>query len=162
MLIKRRYPVKTIFFATIFIAAILAILPVPHWFIPYRPEWIALILIYWSMAHSEEINIGTAWTIGLLADVLLGSLLGLHALCFSIIVYASIRFHARLRVSSLAQQMLFVGVILLPYMLIMLWVDGMLGRKVNTIIYFTHIFSSILIWPWLFLFLRTLRLKLVI
>ena len=90
MLIKRRYPVKTIFFATIFIAAILAILPAPHWSIPYRPEWIALILIYWSMAHSEEINIGTAWTIGLLADVLLGSLLGLHALCFSIIVYLSL------------------------------------------------------------------------
>ena len=51
----------------------------------YRPEWVPMVLIYWVMALPYRIGIGSAWIVGLVLDILEGSILGLNAMALVII-----------------------------------------------------------------------------
>ena len=43
--------------------------PLPGWLDPFRPEWVALVLIYWCMAVPNRVGVGVAWIVGLLQEV---------------------------------------------------------------------------------------------
>ena len=62
---------------------LLTIFPMPDWFSAIRPQWCALILLYWCFALPMHVGIISGWCVGLLLDVLLGTLLGQHALGFA-------------------------------------------------------------------------------
>ena len=62
------------------LALLLDIIPLPLWVDRFRPDWPALILIYWSMALPHRVGIGSAWVLGLLVDAAKGTLIGQHAL----------------------------------------------------------------------------------
>ena len=64
------------------VAMMLTSLPLPETAIIYRPDWLILVLIYWCMAIPERIGIFTGWMLGLLLDVMYGSLLGQNAMAF--------------------------------------------------------------------------------
>jgi len=42
---------------TIIGAFMLAIMPLPDWAIVYRPDWVTLVLIYWSMTVPSRIGV---------------------------------------------------------------------------------------------------------
>ncbi len=142
---------------TLVIALMLMIMPLPDWARPYRPEWPALAIIYWCMAMPKNVGVGIAWMLGLCVDVIQGALLGQHALGFAITAYIAIRFHQRVRNYPLHQQAMFVGMILMPYMSISLWILGILGEDPKTWLYWAPVLTSILVWPWIFLVLRAVR-----
>ena len=142
---------------TFVVAIVLMLMPLPDWARPFRPEWIALALIYWSMAFPKNIGVGIAWALGLCVDVIQGALLGQHALGFAITAYIVIRFHARIRNYPLHQQAMFVGMILLPYMSISLWILGILGEDPKSWLYWAPVLTSVIIWPWVYLVLRAIR-----
>ncbi|MDH5778735.1 MAG: rod shape-determining protein MreD, partial [Gammaproteobacteria bacterium] len=58
------------------IAFMLLMMPMPEWLRLARPEWVAMVVIYWSMALPKRVGIGSAWTAGLIVDVIRDSLLG--------------------------------------------------------------------------------------
>ena len=87
-----------------FIAYLLAIVPFPEWAMIYRPEWVPMVLIYWAMALPYRVGIGFAWVVGLLLDVLEGSILGLNAMSLVILAYVTISLHQRMRMFSTLQQ----------------------------------------------------------
>ena len=60
------------------LALILGLLPMPAWFENARPEWVALVLIFWVIAMPQRINVGIAWMLGLLLDGFNDTLLGEH------------------------------------------------------------------------------------
>ena len=86
------------------VAMMLTSLPLPETAIIYRPDWLILVLIYWCMAIPERIGIFTGWMLGLLLDVMYGSLLGQNAMAFSIIAYLVNILHLRVRMFPLWQQ----------------------------------------------------------
>lgn len=139
------------------VAMMLAIVPMPDWARPLRPEWVAMTVIYWSMALPRMVSVGVGWFVGLLMDVLKGALLGQHAFGYVIVAYLSARFHQRVRVFPLWQQAVSVGLMLFPYMLLSLWVDGLIDRSPGTWLYWAPLATSVLLWPWVFLFLRQVR-----
>ena len=48
-----------------FVAAyVLAVLPLPHWLQWGRPEWVALVLIYWCIALPHRVGMVPAWCWG--------------------------------------------------------------------------------------------------
>ena len=96
---------------TFIIAMILMLMPLPEWARPFRPEWLALALIYWSMTTPKNVGVGVAWMLGLCVDVIQGALLGQHALGFAITAYIAIRFHQRVRNYPLHQQALFIAMV---------------------------------------------------
>ncbi len=81
-----------------------------------RPDAVAVVLLYWCMHKPLRIGIGTAWMIGLLADVADASVLGQHALAYSALAYGSILLHRRLQMFHLHQQLPQVfGILTLTY-----------------------------------------------
>lgn len=86
------------------VAYLLAVIPFPEWAMNYRPEWVPMVLIYWVMALPYRIGIGSAWFVGIILDVLEGSILGLNALSLVIIAYVTLSLHQRLRMFSSLQQ----------------------------------------------------------
>lgn len=138
-------------------AFMLTIIPLPDAIKTARPEWVALVLIYWCMALPNRIGVGYGWLSGLLLDVLKGSLLGQHALAFAVVAYLSLRLHQRLRVFPIWQQALVVLVMLIFLQLLVLWFDGIIGLPAKNWQYWLASLTGMLLWPGIFITLRELR-----
>ena len=141
-----------------FVAAlVLTILPLPDWLQVLWPEWGALVLLYWCLALPERISVGTAWVVGLLLDVLHGSLLGQHALAMTVIAYLTVNLHQRIRLYPLWQQALTVLMLLALYQLLLMWFDGIIGQPTKPWTYWLPPLTGMLLWPGSFLLLREIR-----
>lgn len=146
-----------IIIASFIIALMLTMVPLPDWAELFRPEWVALVLIYWCMAIPERIGVGVAWIVGLLLDVLHGAILGQYALALVIIALLTLKFHQRIRLYPIWQQALVVMALIFLQQLLVLWVKGIIGQSPGTWLYWLPSLSSMLFWPWVFLLLRDLR-----
>ena len=142
---------------TFVVGFILSALPLPETIIDWRPCWLAMLLIYWCMALPERVGILSAWLLGLLFDVQQSFILGQHALGFIFLAYVIIKNHKRMRVYPLLQQSLVVCLYLLIFQAIMLLVMLLSGTITYTWFYWLPAFTSMLIWPWLFIFMRDFR-----
>ena len=132
-------------------------LPLPNIIVDWRPCWLPMLLIYWCMALPERVGISSAWFLGLCFDAQQSFILGQHALGFIFLAYIIIQNHKRLRVYPLLQQALVVCLYLLIYQAIMLLVMLLSGTITYTSFYWLPAFTSMLIWPWLFIFTRDFR-----
>lgn len=146
-----------IFITSVFAALVLALLPMPNWASAFRPEWMVLVLIYWCMALPNSIGVITCWSLGLVLDVLKGTLLGQHALALSLVGWLVLQSHLQLRMYPVWQQTLIVAAFLGIYEFLMFWIDGISGHAVSPEDRWAPIITSILLWPWIFIILRDLR-----
>jgi len=144
---------------TFVIALMLTMLPLPDWAHVFRPEWVAMVLIYWVLALPERIGVGVGWVMGLLLDVVKGTLLGQHALALALVAYLTHHLHQRIRVFPLWQQALFVLMLVALDQMIVLWIKGIIGQSPETWLYWLPSLTSMLLWPWVFLILRDMRRK---
>lgn len=140
--------------ASIVTALALTILPLPEWAIWLRPLWVPMVITAWVLVLPERVSIGIAFAIGLIMDILLGTLLGEHALVLTILAYVSAKFQHRLRLFPLWQQTTVVFFLLFIYQLVRYWVQGFLGQLPGTWAYWLPLLSSTLLWPWVYLLLR--------
>jgi rod shape-determining protein MreD len=148
-----------VIYASLLIGLILMILPLPDWAQLYRPNWLALILIYWSMALPKRVGLWYAFFSGIVLDTSMGTLLGQHTLALVVIIFLNLNFYQRIRVLALAQQAIYVFALLLINQVVVAWVEGILGRPTPLIAYFGAPLVGMLIWPWVFVILRDIRRK---
>jgi rod shape-determining protein MreD len=134
-----------------------AIIPLPVNLETARPEWVALVLIYWCMAIPERIGVGYGWIVGLLLDVLKGSLLGQHALALAVVAYITLKLYRRMRVFPLWQQSMVILFMLILHQLLILWFDGIVGNPEKNWLYWLASLTGMLLWPGVFLVLRGTR-----
>lgn len=144
-------------FLSLIAALFLAALPMPDWTVWMRPAWVLLILIYWTMVNPYQMNVGWAWFTGLFVDLLNGTLLGEHALAFTIIIYLVSRIYIRLRMFPLLQQSISIFLFMLLYQFIIFCIQGFIGELPNSQLYWLSSVTSMLIWPWLFMVLSNMR-----
>ncbi|MGL5036677.1 MAG: rod shape-determining protein MreD [Aeromonas sp.] len=142
---------------SILLALCLSILPLPFQFEPFRPDWLAMVLIYWAISLPHRSNIGPAWVAGLLLDVLLGGTLGVRAVAMVLTIYLASAQYKGIRNSSLWLQALIIGVLSLVGKLTVFWVEHLFGQTNLNFAYFWSTLTTMLIWPWVFLVLRNLR-----
>lgn len=149
---------KLLVLVFIFIVAfVLEIMPWPSGFQGLRPTWIALLLIYWSLALPDKISVGTAFLAGIVWDLILGSILGIHALVLSIAIYFVAKHHLILRNLSLWLQSLLVMVYIALIRFCIFLVELVLhGASFNSQELLGAIISGVL-WPWIFLLMRQIR-----
>jgi len=140
-----------------FVALLLSALPLPESLQAWRPEWVLLVLLYWVVALPERVGIGFAWMLGIMLDVLEGSLLGLNAVGLTIVTYCSLLLYQRIRMFSWLQQVLFVFFLVAVNQVIGHWVKGILGASAQTLIFLLPALISALLWPWIFVVLRGVR-----
>lgn len=143
---------------SLLLAYLLAMVPFPDWALHYRPQWVAIVLIYWAMALPYRVGIGVAWVAGLFLDVLEGSLLGINAMSLAIIVYITLSLHQRLRMFSALQQSAVVLALVGLHMMLVYWLKVAIGQsESHSLLFLLGSVSSAFIWPWVFLFLRHMR-----
>lgn len=143
---------------TFLMAFLLAIVPFPEWAMHYRPQWVALVLIYWMIALPYRVGMGTAWVVGAFVDILEGSMLGLNALAFTLIAYLVLNVHHRLRMFSYLQQSALILVMVGLSLILVHWIKvGTEQSDSVGMLFLLSAVSSAFVWPWLFVLLRQLR-----
>jgi len=154
---------RIIVWISIAAALMLTILNLPDALQPWdsrlRPDWLALVLIYWTLAIPHRYGLFTAWTSGLLLDVLTGTLLGQHALALALVVYLVQRMHMQMRVYPPWQQAALISALLLVYHFQLFWIDGATGDGELSRWRWLPILTSAIIWPFMFQVLRSIRLR---
>ncbi len=146
-----------IIIATFVAALMLTVAPLPDWLGQMRPEWAALVLIYWCMALPQRIGVGVGWIVGLFVDVLRAELLGQYALAFALIAYVTLHLHRRVRVFPLWQQAASILVLIVLEQMLILWVKGIMGQSPHTWTYWLPSVTSMLVWPIVYILLRGIR-----
>lgn len=133
--------------ATVVIALILSVVPLPHWMDVARPYLLLLLVIYWSLSAPRIAGLTFAWLCGMAIDVLKGTTLGQHALAFLLVSFLTHKFQLRMRIFPLSQQTLTVLLLLLLYEFVVFWTDGIIGYPVTAWTRWIPVFTSTLLWP---------------
>lgn len=125
----------------------------------FNPDWVMLVLIYWSIALPERFGVFTAFCVGLLTDVLTGRLLGQYALIYAVISYFAIKQHRRLRQFPMPQQCMFVLLCLLGEQSLVLVIESMQATANRLPFSFWYsVVTGALVWPLVFVVMRTIRM----
>lgn len=143
-------------------ALMLTVIPVPFQFNLFRPDWVLLVLIYWILALPRRVNIGTAFFMGLLTDVLVGTVLGVNALAFSVVAFVVAVNHLKIRNFAVIQQSVLIGLMLALYQLLLFWLSHFLTGVYFRPGYLWPVLIGMIVWPWLFWLLRRYRRQLKI
>ncbi|WOJ94998.1 rod shape-determining protein MreD [Congregibacter variabilis] len=143
--------------ASLLVAAVLAVLPLTESLIWWRPEWILLVLLYWTIALPHRVGLVTALAVGLLVDVMEGAVLGQNMLCLAVAVTLAGLMYQRLRVFSLLQQASVVFVLAGLHQLLTQWLQSLQGGGVSGFAFLFPALSTALLWPLLMPVLRGLR-----
>lgn len=142
---------------TFVFAYVMAVLPLPQWLLWGRPEWLALTLIYWTIALPHRVGMFTALVLGVGLDVLEGAVLGQNAFALMIVSLLSLILYQRLRVYSLWQQAGVVFILIGINQLICQWVQNLEGAGAVSLFFLLPAVSSALLWPVVLHVLRGLR-----
>ena len=92
---------------TLLLALMVNMLPLGR--VPWMPDLLAVVLVFWSVPQPLRIGVVAAFVFGLAVDVHQTSLLGQHALAYTTLSYFAITIHRRLlwfKVPSQAVQVL--------------------------------------------------------
>lgn len=148
---------RLIILLTFLVALMASIMPLPLSVDAFRPDWVLVVLLYWCLALPSRVNVISAWVMGFILDVLLGSTLGVHAGAMAISVYIVAGNFQKIRNFSVWQQALIVGVLSALYHLIVFWLQRFLTDAVFLPSYLYPVLTTIILWPWAFLLLRKIR-----
>jgi rod shape-determining protein MreD len=148
---------RSLIFLTVMTAILLTLIPLPAVVAPFKPYWVALVMIYWSLETQDTISLGMAFLTGIVLDILSGSLMGLHALSLVIMVFLVQHFRSRLRFFPPWQQALSVLGLLVNDRIILIWITALLGETLPTWKYWLPPLIGMVLWPWAFLLLDRIR-----
>nr|WP_232367644.1 rod shape-determining protein MreD [Alteromonas pelagimontana] len=135
-------------------------MPLPIQVDVYRPDWVLIVLAYWTMALPNRVNVGVAFITGLAMDILLGTALGIHSFALSVSVYVLAANYQRLRNYSVWQQAVIIGLLSSLYHLVLFWLQHLLTDIPFQFGYLWPVITSMLLWPWMFWLLRKARRQL--
>ncbi|ABG38717.1 MAG: rod shape-determining protein MreD [Alteromonadaceae bacterium] len=142
---------------SIIVALVLQIMPMPAIVEQYRPDWVFLVLGYWALALPERVNVGVAFIVGLVLDILLGTSIGVHSFAMSLSVFVLAANYQRLRNYSVWQQAVVIGILCALYNLVVFWLMHLLTDIYFMLTYMWPVITSMVIWPWIFWLLRRVR-----
>ena len=149
-----------LFWGSIALCYVLQLMPLPPLLLAFKPFWLALVLIYWSLETPDRVGLGLMFTLGLVGDVLTGELLGEQAARLCVLSFIVLRFRSRLRFFPMWQQSLAVLALLLNDRIFLLMIHAFAGDPLPGAGFWLAPLSAALAWPWLFLLLDDLRARL--
>ncbi len=126
-----------------------------------RPDWVAMVLIYWVIAAPDRFGLFTAWIVGIIMDVLVGGLIGQLALSYVVVTYIAANLYQRLRMFSVWQQAVVVFFILGLSQIIGFWVESAAGLSEWSFWYLLPAVTGSFLWPFVFLLLRYFRRRFI-
>jgi len=141
-------PVRASFIVITLIAALLAnLLPWSGAALWLKPDFVALVVLYWCIEQPRKFGFIAPWLLGLFMDVADGTLFGQHALSYSMLAYAGIVLHRRVLGFTGTAQVAHVVILLLMNDLIVLVVRALAGADFPGFQYFIGSFVAGALWP---------------
>ncbi len=129
---------------TLLLAFFLNLLPTSFW--PWFPDWVALVVVFWSIRSPLVVGTGSAFLLGILMDVVDGSLMGQHALAYVLMSYASRVFAHRILWLPLKQQLFSIFPIILMGAGLQVLVRWFGGDALPSLFYFVQPFVTAALW----------------
>jgi rod shape-determining protein MreD len=125
----------------------LAVLPLPAVIEAFRPDFLVLVVFYWSIESPFAGGLTLAFMAGLALDVIQGVVLGQHALALVLMAAWATNLRLRLRVFSILSQSLTIFALLTGYQFVLFWVDGATGNPVTAFGRWLAPVIGALLWP---------------
>ena len=133
-------------YLTLLIALLCQLYPWVGQGIIYRPDFVLVVLIYWLLRAPSLCSVGTAWIAGLLVDLATGSLLGQHALSFTITAYVSLNYQRRLVLFNTWQLAGYIVGLLTLERVLMLLLKLFAGNENPGWHYIWPVFTGLILW----------------
>ena len=129
------------------IAFLLNLLPWSGLALQVCPDFVLLILLYWSINQPRSVGQGLGFLLGLLMDVANSALLGQHALMYVVAVFLAQLLRVRVLQLSLPAQALHIGAILLLAQLISVSLNLSMGRELPGALMIVAPIIGAALWP---------------
>ena len=137
-------------FLVAFLLTVVAVDPEWRW---CRPEFVLLLVIYWSMFFPQNFGLAAAWCTGICLDLLQFSPLGFHAMGLLLISYISLLLYRRIRNYLLWHQALWIFVLVVIFQLFSHWLGNFYGKVVDSSLFLISSLLTALLWPLLVAFM---------
>ncbi|WP_100638651.1 rod shape-determining protein MreD [Marinobacter salexigens] len=151
------YPV---FVLSVIASLVLSISLFPAGWFEFRPEWLGLVVFYWTFRAPAQFGVLLAWCLGLFLDVLEATPLGVNALGMGLIAFLVLTVHQRLRMYPMPQQCLMVFLLLGINQMLVHFIKQMFGGEDAGFSYLWPALTSALIWPVFCILLDNINRKL--
>lgn len=111
------------------------------------PDFVAIVLVFWSIHQPRKVGIGIAFFMGLLMDVHDATLLGENALSYTLLSYFAIMIHRRVLWFKVPTQTLHVLPLLFLMQIVQLVIRLMVSGDFPGILYFLDSLVTAALWP---------------
>ena len=132
---------------TLFLGLLLNIVPASGLAQTLKPDFLALVLLYWCIREPRMISVGIAWCLGLVMDVADATVFGQHALAYAVLAYGAEYFRRRVLRFPLWQQAAQVAMLLLFCAGLVLLVRVIGGAPMPRWTYVVGPLVGALLWP---------------
>jgi rod shape-determining protein MreD len=132
---------------TLFLGLLANIVPASGLAQTLKPDFLALVLLYWCIREPRMISVGIAWCLGLVMDVADATVFGQHALAYAVLAYGAEYFRRRVLRFPLWQQAAQVAMLLLFCAGLVLLVRVIGGAPMPRWTYVVGPLVGALLWP---------------
>ena len=147
--------------ASFFIALALTFIDLPAWVNWITPEYLIILLLYWIYTSYTCVNIGIAFLVGVMLDIILDAPIGEHALVLISAAYFLIKFNSKIHALSFEKRLAVIFGLIFWCQFVPLLLQLCLGT--TTVFWpslakiFIQAVSGALLWLILLVFLNTKR-----
>jgi rod shape-determining protein MreD len=129
------------------VALAFGVLPLPEFLDVLRPDFLVLVVLYWSIAAPQAGGLMLAFVAGLLLDVIKGVVLGQHALAVTLTASWATYIRLRFRAFPIGHQALTIFALLTFYQFVLFWIDGATGNAVTSFGRWLAPITGAIVWP---------------
>jgi rod shape-determining protein MreD len=152
MMMRETYRPRTAMLTSALVALALGIVPLPEVLDVLRPDFLVLVVLYWSIAVPQAGGLTLAFIAGLLLDIK-GVVLGQNALALTLAAAWATYIRLRIRAFPLGHQTLTIFALLTFYQFVLFWIDGATGNAVTSWGRWLAPITGALAWPFIAAFL---------
>jgi rod shape-determining protein MreD len=139
---------------TLAIGIVINLLPLSGLALMLKPDFLALLILYWGIQEPRMMGVGTAWSLGLIMDVADATVFGQHALAYAVLAYAADYFRRRVLRFPLWQQAAQVAILLLFCAALVVLVRIVGGAPAPRWTYIVGPLAGAFLWPLVSVILR--------
>jgi rod shape-determining protein MreD len=129
------------------LALALTIVPLPEMLEPFRPNFVALTVLWFCLLSPRLLGLSYAWIAGLALDGFAGVLLGQHALTLTVIAYVACKLRLQIRAFPPLQQSAVILALLWLNEFLLFWIDGVAGHAITDWRRWISVPVSAAFWP---------------
>ncbi len=107
------------------------VIPLPAAIEPFRPNFVALTVLWFCLLSPRLLGLSYAWIAGLVLDGFAGVLLGQHALTLTVIAYVACKLRLQIRAFPPLQQSAVILALLWLNEFLLFWIDGVAGHAIT-------------------------------